>query len=375
MRRQGLLSEAINARKRLRTRDLLPTRITLKITSRCNLRCEFCELGRWHVGVELPYEAIVKLLVFARQHRQRVFFGGGEPLLHTRIWDILEFCLDNGLKVSLVTNGTLLPGVTKEQQHLLNETISMMSLSIDGSTASAHDEGRGVPGSFDRAVGYLDNPNRTHPLGLNTLLAVDFGNVRPMVDFARTHRASINFLPILFETSFPDLPRAEWKDCSRRLMSTIKCDVEVLRRASEYARQQGVTTNLDLLLFYIAAYYKNDDSNGCFFDQLFPRFHCFTPLNALTVGEKGEIMLCTLVSGSASMHVDQWLEQWREQATQFRDAWERGHRFPGCKSCSCHFAENLRCNVVAHPLANSKHLGWFTSYYTRRWIRGEGRVR
>ena len=77
-------------------------------------------------------------------------FSGGEPLSRKDFFEVARHAVDRGLYVSVATNGTLL---TKENvQKLKQARVNYVDISIDGATAKTHDEFRGVPGAFDKAV-------------------------------------------------------------------------------------------------------------------------------------------------------------------------------------------------------------------------------
>ena len=83
-------------------------RVFIEITNVCNLACGFCAVSsRPAAFMDLdsfkavaaqvkPFASVVSLHVL------------GEPFMHPRLRDILRFCSDLGLKINLVTNGTLL---------------------------------------------------------------------------------------------------------------------------------------------------------------------------------------------------------------------------------------------------------------------------
>ncbi|MCL2026759.1 MAG: radical SAM protein, partial [Leptospirales bacterium] len=75
---------------------------------------------------------------------------GGEPLYRSDIFDIASYAVSKGLRTALATNGTLVD--KKIAQSIRAAGISRVSISIDGSDARTHDEFRGIPGSFDKAV-------------------------------------------------------------------------------------------------------------------------------------------------------------------------------------------------------------------------------
>lgn len=84
---------------------------TFFLTSRCNLRCDYCyalenaDLDRedWD-----PADAEPLIKVFAR-HGYRVALGGGEPTVSpARLFSVLDLCRSHGVPCSLLTNGRLL---------------------------------------------------------------------------------------------------------------------------------------------------------------------------------------------------------------------------------------------------------------------------
>jgi hypothetical protein len=83
-------------------------RAFIEITNRCNLACAFCAVSR-RPKVDMPLEdfesAAVQAGALAGVLSLHVL---GEPLLHPRFPDILRACSRLGLRVNLVTNGTLL---------------------------------------------------------------------------------------------------------------------------------------------------------------------------------------------------------------------------------------------------------------------------
>jgi len=84
-----------------------PTHIQLIPTNRCNLNCSFCSCANRSGGDELSFEQAGDIVGrFSRMGAIAVTItGGGEPLLHERINDIIVLCRMLGLEVGLVSNG------------------------------------------------------------------------------------------------------------------------------------------------------------------------------------------------------------------------------------------------------------------------------
>lgn len=370
----SVFREIFFARRRLISNNFMPFKTIINITGRCNLGCVFCEKSNYKSSQEISFDDLKKILNFSKDNKMSVLLSGGEPFLHTKIWDILEYCIKINLKVSIVTNAALLSNLSDEKQHLLNNSISIMSISIDSPVPEEHDRIRGVKGTFDRANGYILNVKRKHKIAITTVLSVDFQNVLPMLDFAAAHKISINFQPVIFESNFPELAKIEWKNNIQRKMPLMTDNIKNLRKYYAYARKNGIVSNLYFVLFFIEQYYKEADSNNFFFDKILKNFMCFVPLNSLIINECGEIMPCVFLRGKTNIHQDNLYEAWLSSALEFRASWKKGKRYPACRSCSCHFAENLRNNIITQPITNFKYLGWFLNYYLFRLIKKEGRV-
>src|SRR5512139_2195195 len=96
-----------------------PFYLMLDITRRCNLRCLGC---RYHSPLlPIPLQGDPDILVISFDLVKKlceelstmgtdeiVLTGGGEPFLHPRLFDIVSAIKTAGLRVTLVTNGTLL---------------------------------------------------------------------------------------------------------------------------------------------------------------------------------------------------------------------------------------------------------------------------
>lgn len=76
-------------------------------TTRCNFTCGFCA-GRAMAQRDLDWDAFARFLDAHPALRHVELQGEGEPLLHPRFFDMVEACRARGIRVSLITNGSLL---------------------------------------------------------------------------------------------------------------------------------------------------------------------------------------------------------------------------------------------------------------------------
>ena len=134
-----------------------PFLVVWDFTHKCNLSCKHCysDSGGIREKELSTKEAMGVVDQLADVGVTALAFSGGEPLTRKDFFEIANHAVKRGLYVSVATNGTL---VTKENVQRLKQTgIHYVEISIDGATAKTHDEFRGVPGAFDKAVTGLKN--------------------------------------------------------------------------------------------------------------------------------------------------------------------------------------------------------------------------
>ena len=130
-----------------------PRLIFWELTKRCNLACSHCRAESEDIDYdgELGFDDVRRVIDdITVVSKPILVLTGGEPLYRSDIFDIASYAVSKGLRTALATNGTLVD--KKIAQSIRAAGISRVSISIDGSDARTHDEFRGIPGSFDKAV-------------------------------------------------------------------------------------------------------------------------------------------------------------------------------------------------------------------------------
>lgn len=143
------------------------------ITRGCNLRCRHCYIGA-RFQADAQGQPAIDVSLFRDVVRQAkrlgvsyVKLGGGEPLMHPRIGEILGITSREGIDVALSTNGVLCtPSLVKE---LSRARLRGISVSLDGANAETHEWLRGEKGCFDKA---LRGIRALADAGLSTNIAV-----------------------------------------------------------------------------------------------------------------------------------------------------------------------------------------------------------
>ena len=135
-----------------RARDTLRL-VAWEITRNCNLSCLHCRASATHGPYEgeLDTEKCFQILdQIAEVGSPIVILTGGEPLMRPDILDITRYGTDNGLRMVMAPNGTLITDEIAER--LTAAGIKRISISLDGAGKDTHDQFRGVDGAFDGAL-------------------------------------------------------------------------------------------------------------------------------------------------------------------------------------------------------------------------------
>lgn len=114
--------------------------INYHITERCNYNCNHC-FAKYRITQECSLEEAKKIIdniakyFEANNIRGRINLAGGEPLLVEYIDDLIDYIHKLGIKVSMVTNGSLL---TIELIKKYANTVETIAISIDSLSASTN---------------------------------------------------------------------------------------------------------------------------------------------------------------------------------------------------------------------------------------------
>ncbi len=128
----------------------MPTRISLNITKKCNLKCRHCfSYSEEDKEKELTTEELYSLIdQMEEMGCNYIAIGGGEPLMREDLFDILEYAHKKHVQVSIVTNCLLMD---KEKVEKLNKLeVKKIKVSLDGMEEN-HDKVRGE-GVFKKTI-------------------------------------------------------------------------------------------------------------------------------------------------------------------------------------------------------------------------------
>ena len=103
------------------------SKIYVEITNYCNLHCSFCSMD-YLPKKEMSIDEFKIVIDKIKNYTDNIYLHvKGEPLLHSRLDEILSICDDNRINVRITTNGTLLK---IKKDILMNHNIKQINISL-----------------------------------------------------------------------------------------------------------------------------------------------------------------------------------------------------------------------------------------------------
>lgn len=178
----------------------------IEILSQCNQKCIYCynEKIIQQKNV-LPLEIVERNLLKAKELGiDSVTFSGGEPLLYLQIGELLKYCHQLHMNVSIISNITL---VNKEKALLLAKYNPKIQITVDSGDDCLHDLSRGN-GTLEKQrqalsmlyeSGYSGEVNvRTNLWGENST----YENIESVCDFAKENHLKYIRFALAHNTDF-----------------------------------------------------------------------------------------------------------------------------------------------------------------------------
>jgi len=366
--------EALKLYKSWRSNEgFTPYGVELLVSSRCNLRCVMCNV--WRLAEKNPsitneelsvseYESLLHEL--SSLGTKSLCISGGEPLLKKGVFFIIQEAKEKGLKVEIITNGTLISDAIAKK--LISSNIDLITFSIDAPRANLHDQIRGVHGSWEKATQAMAKLNNLRKQANSQLrLAIDFLVTRTnyhlipdMIDLKfKLGFDEIHFLPVIGKT-----PAAKELFLTINNLKWLKVNLEPIRAKME---SQNLPTSKLTPLFSIC----NDMENaieGRYFvcdmtlsEEIKREILCFMPWIGATIDPFGNVypccFACTFQNLSQDLNHAFWgyenycmgnlkqksfKEIWHgELFRMFREKFKCPPNFPMCHYCGYDFSGSV----------------------------------
>ncbi len=150
----------------------LPKFLQIEPVGQCNLRCKMCSIQFRTDGPPNGPPAFMKFEVFTQlldqfpDLEELQLQGLGEPMMHPRFFDMVEYAVGRGVSVGANTNATYLSALRAER--CVSSGLGNLHISIDGATAETYNRIR-VRAHFDRVITNVERLTATRRrLGADT---------------------------------------------------------------------------------------------------------------------------------------------------------------------------------------------------------------
>ena len=138
-----------------------PIFVCWETTKSCLLSCRHCRAKaiRKPLPGELSHEQGLELidqLVEFNEPYPALLLTGGDPLMRTDFYDLIQYAKSRGIYVAVAASVT--PKLNKDSINRMKDLgVDIISVSLDGATPATHDKLRGVPGTWNATMQALEN--------------------------------------------------------------------------------------------------------------------------------------------------------------------------------------------------------------------------
>lgn len=190
--------------------DTSPVVASIKITQRCNLRCEHCTWVN-KVTEDLPFDRWREIIdTIYERGCFVIFIEGGEPTFRKDLVDIISYIKKKGMVCVMFSNGT---------RGLPESDLDAIWISIDG-TEKSHDAVRGK-GTFKKIMNTLEHNSEKNIFSLTTLSKINADEIENIcAELSSTGLKGLifNFMYPYKDVSSNVLSREERMECARKLI-------------------------------------------------------------------------------------------------------------------------------------------------------------
>lgn len=199
--------------------------LQFELSSRCNERCIHCYIPykKKNIGTDMPISKVKSIIdEFVSMGGIHVTLSGGEAFLHNEILEICDYCRENDLKISILSN---LIAITDAQiKHLKGLNISLIQTSLYSMDPETHDRITTVKGSFWKTKNAIEKLVAADiPVQISCpLMKANYKGYKEVVDYAKS-------LKIKAQTDYIMMAQADLDDSNLANRLSLEETEQVLR--------------------------------------------------------------------------------------------------------------------------------------------------
>lgn len=332
------------------------------ITSQCNCKCPFCELGVKNIydpKKELSTERCFELIQELKKMRIKFLtLSGGEVFLRKDIWKILEKLKQAEIKTAIVTNGLMLNSFSKSRIKFLKNNLDSLIISLDSTIPKEHNKFRGMPKLFQlimKGIEKFQKNGYTNIVFESIIMRQNYKQIPELIKLTKQKRIKkIMFRPINIISNFPNLSHSPNKD--KFANYNVNEIIRYIDTGIKVAKKLAVDTDLFFNKRWLIEYFKNlNIKKGFFHDRVMGNYFCFIPFIYIIINYNGDLLPCLLLKGKGNIMKNK-LELERNKSNSIRKRLAKRDFFEVCNCCFDQANNNVRFSTLCNPFRNLKSI-------------------
>ena len=287
-----------------------PLSVQIDLTNRCNNNCIGCwcnspllddkAMDKETKKKELPFELVKKVIDELDKMcvREVYLTGGGEPFMHSRIMDIIEYIKSKGIGCDMSTNFTL---ISKEKaEKLVDLGVDHMNISMWAGTPKSYVKTH--PNKTDKdfykmryTLSYIANlknkkgKKKPHINIYNVISNLNYNEIKEMIDFA--------FLVKADSVDFTMMDPVEGRTEILLLNEKQKCElIKEINKMKGYVDKKnaelGVELKVNSLEQFLRRVSNENSKEGKYDSDIIDTIPCYAGWTFARVMANGDVLSC-----------------------------------------------------------------------------------
>jgi MoaA/NifB/PqqE/SkfB family radical SAM enzyme len=346
-----------------------PSMVTVNLTSRCNQRCIYCEIGQGISSIShgsITMEDVSWILDEMKLSGiGRISLCGGEPFLFESLMDVVDYAGQRGIRCSVTTNGMTITSLQEADFLILRKYKADINLSLDSFEEEIQYLTRGVHGSVHSAIRSLEILAKEN-IPVTVLSAISRYNFQGLYDFVVKANSlgirQVLFQPVIYHTNYPDRSTIEGKAALNVSPEQLDVLMQNLNDIRRFERSHLISTNVYRILPWIGPYIRSAaGQNGkWFFEEVLGAFYCREIYAAIDIAYDGGIQPCGLTRATVNIRNrdgESLLDLWLEATKEIKCNISQGKYYSYCNACCHKFSRNMMASMMNYPVKNRKAIG------------------
>lgn len=347
-----------------------PLSVQIDLTNRCNNNCIGCWCNSPLLGnkamdletkkKELPFELVKNLIdeLDEMSVREVYLTGGGEPFMHPKVMEIIDYIKSKGIGCDMSTNFTL---INKERaEELVDLGVDHMNISIWAGTAKTYVKTH--PNKTDEdfykmrdmliyTANLKDKKGKTKPIIniYNVIFNMNFHEIKEMIDFA--------FLVKADSVDFTMMDPVEGRTEILLLNEEQRCElIKEINKVKDYVDKKnsefGVELKVNALGQFLRRVSNEESKKGKYDSNIVDTIPCYAGWTFARIMANGDILSClkSHLMSIGNIYKQSFKEAWySKKQGLFREKSKCKKSDPYFSKINCYKScDNLGTNLSIH---------------------------